>query len=227
MKKFTALILTAILLCLCCGCGAEPAQSQEAVIRYEGSAAYYSYEGAELKMELNFAEPVPAWKEIALQKGGKTVLSFTLGQAVSLVEISAYELEENVDYTVLVDGVTQRHGKTSVAQPGYIPDPEVPTIPTEIQGETEPTTQTTEDKFGFSKPSIGFDEQTETIGSFADRDSTTPQSGGELPSEAFSPDREEDDSSLAQQFNPNPDRNVTVFCLEGRTTVFHQVRDAS
>ena len=233
MKKFAALILTAVLLLLCCGCATEPVTDEpvtrEAVIRYEAGAAYYMGDGAELTMELNFAEPVPAQKELTLRKGEKTVLSFTLTQAVSLVKISAEELEKNVDYTLLVDGVEQTHGKTAGSQIGYIPDPQEPTIPVEIQDVTEATTQTTDEGDGLGQPPTVADlfGQIETIGSVFDQGQSDSQSGGELPSEPFNPEKEQSDSTLTEQISPTPERNASGFRLDGKTTVFHSVRDAS
>ena len=233
MRKITALVLVAALLLLCCACSRKSeSEGNETVIRYESNGAYYTQDGAEHTMELNFARLVPAESEITLTDGEATLVQFRLSVAVSKISIAARGLEENVPYTVLVDGVAQRHGKDVESFEGVtlepeqptITEPEQPTIPTEIRGqETEPAT---EGKFGLSleqPPTIA--EEGLVLDSITGGASNIP-SGGELPSQSFTPGKEQ---STPDTLNTEvtPTRNMTRFVLSGKLTSFRDVQDAT
>ena len=225
MKKIVALAMVFSILLLCCACGTEPAKEEDTIIRYEAGAAYYTQEGAKLTMELNFAQPVPAESEIALMYGNETMLQFRLGQAISQLQISSKELREETGYTLLVDGVVQKHGQQEGSKPGDIPSPNEPTVPVEVKSqEGESTEAETEATFNFNETPAGLTIG-EPIGSLSgEKIEVNP--GGELPSEGFQPGKE--DSTLESEvINPLTNRDKTKFLLDGDYTSFHEVRDAS
>lgn len=228
MKKIVALAMVFSILLLCCACGTEPAKEEDTIIRYEAGAAYYTQEGAKLTMELNFAQPVPAESEIALMYGNETMLQFRLGQAISQLQISSKELREEIGYTLLVDGVVQKHGQQEESKPGDIPspnEPNEPTAPVDVKShEGESTSEQTENVYDFHEAPAGL-EIGEPIGSLSGEEiHVTP--GGELPSEGFQPGKEDSDLEI-EVINPLTTRDKTKFLLDGDYTSFHEVRDAS
>ena len=225
MKKIVALSMVFSILLLCCACGSEPVKEEDTIIRYEAGAADYTQEGAKLTMELNFAQPVPAESEIALMYGNETLLQFRLGEAISQLQISSKELRENIGYTLLVDGVMQKHGQQEENKPGDIPSPTEPTVPVEVKTqESESTESETEGGFNFNEPPAGL-EIGQPIGSLSGEEIDVT-SGGELPSEGFQPGKE--DSTLETEIvNPLTNRDKTKFQLDGDYTSFYEVRDVS
>lgn len=147
MKRFAIFLLLLSLCLVCFGCSKEK-ETSTPMIRYEGSTAYYTQEDAKYTMELQFAKPVAAGSEIRLLQEEKEVLGFTTEAALSTLCIRSHKLEQNVAYSLTVNGVLQRHGvqKTEVspADPGYIPDPTISTPPHEPMDETDDSQTPTE-----------------------------------------------------------------------------------
>ena len=251
MKRILMRLLLLSLCLLCFGCSKEG----DTAIRYSGSAAAYTQEGAKYTMELHFENPVFAGSELCLLSGEETLLRFKAEADFSTLTISTLALEQNVAYRLTVDGILQCYGaqKTEVSptDPGYIPDPTVVTIPQEPMSATEATTSvsddgtdsaagsstdsTTETSFSFSTPPANFDpdlsaEELPTIVSHPETEADTSAiPDGTLPSEPFTPGKgESSDETFSESEAESQERSgYTTFILTGTFTRFLSVRDAS
>lgn len=241
MRITTTILLLVSLLLLCCACGSEKPEKEtpDALIRYEGGAAYYTQKGADLSMELHFAQPVKVNSEIALLKGDTKLLSFTTSAAISQLTISTMDLEKNVPYSVTVNGVPQRHGVDrdhTAPNLGDIPDPVpvIPTIPVEpmteateaTQGQEQPTAPSVDAGSSLDSllPNLDVDIPTGSIGSIDPN--VSPSSPGVLPNEPFTPGKGQEDSPTLPGLNPQIPQDATQFALMEDTTQFRFVRDA-
>lgn len=85
-----------------------------------------SDDSAQQYIQLTFASVLPAGSQIALtDDSGDQLLSFTLEKSAQSIVFSSPDLKQDVDYTLTVDGVTQRtphlrrrHGPGNAASPG-------------------------------------------------------------------------------------------------------------
>lgn len=189
MKRICCLLLIPALLT---ACGAEAGPT----VRYENDAAYYEQEGAELSMELSFAEPVVKDSVITLLNGETAVLSLTVESETKTLTLRSDKLEKNVAYTLTVNGVMQQHAVQSLQPPEPMEDiPDQPTIPVEPMGE-EPLEESVsgftpgagtlspmgEPPEGIGEPPEGMSAPSEALGERPDIDlSLTPPDGEQPP----------------------------------------------
>ncbi|MBQ2446180.1 MAG: hypothetical protein II272_07015 [Oscillospiraceae bacterium] len=234
MKKMISLFLLLSLLLLCCACssdkpqeGSKNEEESKPQISYAAGSARYTQPGAKRSMELHFEEPVAAGSKIVLSDKEKEILSFTTEQPISELTIEALELKENLPYRLTVNGELQRHGgsgKIEPPDPGFIPEPEIPTIP--IAPMTE-SPENGEPQPSEPVPGVSFDPNL-PFGSIPDFSGTVQGGGdrnnGELSTEPFAPGK--GDSLGAPAINPMPGRDLSGFILTGANTVFDRVRPA-
>ncbi len=245
MLKKILLGLLMISLLLASGCSKEesPKETDSANIRYEGTAAYYSEDGAKYSMELVFAQPVSANSTVALLNGEQELLSFSTTTEFSELTISVPSLELNVPYTLTVNGVAQRHDGGFGGQqppmgneppaPGEYPDPELPSVPEEPMM-TMPTEESQNiegfqpgngNQGGFSPdaPPANFNGEVPD----GEIPSLFPgNSSGELPPEPFQPGVHGTDGPGGTAPMTKPSRGGAGFLLTGEVTRFTGVQAA-
>ncbi len=234
MKRITAMILLLSLCLLCFGCSRTPAEPQ---IRYEDTKAYYTQEGSKYAMEIQFTEPVTEGSTISLLLEEEEIIGFTAEASFSKLHLSSLDLELDKPYVLKVNGELQRHGKNrpvvEATEPGYIPEPTVPTIPLEPMGDTttSPTVsdENTEDKSPFDTPptiaeDISLGDISSITGVNPNENSSGVNSNGTLTTEPINADKvQTEDSAL----RPNIQIGGTTFTLTGTVTGFVSVQNAS
>ncbi|MBR6825060.1 MAG: hypothetical protein IKM59_00780 [Oscillospiraceae bacterium] len=143
MKRITAIFLLLCLSMSLWGCKKDPAVESSS-LRHEDGTAYYTREQATCSMELEFAEPLASGSLVELLLGTDTLLSFTTEAEASRLVLSSEKLQKNFSYTLKINGIPQKHGKSqekpTFPQPGDIPDPSLPTqppIPQEPMGQPD------------------------------------------------------------------------------------------
>ncbi len=228
MKRFTALLLMVAVCLLCFGCGASGSPK----IRYDSSTAYYTQEGSDYTMDLQFETPVTEGSTITLLLEEEEILSFTAEESFSRLSLSSVKLEADLPYTLSVNGELQCHGKTRVETDnpdlGYIPEPTLFTIPLEPMGSTntpETTASTEADTYEDSPfggpPTVAEETLSSLLGNDAPSSAGT-NSDGTLTSEPLTAEKAENSA-----LRPNTQFGGTTFIITGTVTGFTSVRNAS
>ena len=246
MKGFIAIILLCSLcLLLCVGCSSGTAEPQ---IRYENENAYYVGEGASYSMDLQFEEPVAEGSIISLQLEEEEILSFTAEQSFSRLRLSSPRLELDKPYILKVNGIVQRHGmsrpQTETTEPGYIPEPTIPTVPQEPMGEiltptvsddrisetvgsVETTSEEADDGDSIfdNPPTIDEEAFSQKVSESGEQGTSNLPSANEiLTTEPLNADKVNKENSA---LDPNVQLGGTTFVLTGTVTGFTAVQNAS
>lgn len=230
MKRMIATLLLLSLCLLCFGCSQSSAEPQ---IRYEKANAYYTQEGAQYTMEIQFAEPVAKGSTLSLLLEDKEILGFTAEATFTNLHLSSPALELEKPYVLTVNGELQRHGKgrpiVQATEPGYIPDPTISTIPQEPMGDTTVSDEKVESDTSLDTPPIvSIDISPEYLvpvgGSDPVTESPALNPDGTLVSKPGIGDKVQTDNIALK---PNIQFGGTTFTLSGTVTRFISVQNAS
>lgn len=230
MKRIFCLLLMLLLLTAC-------AEEAKPSVRYENDAAYYEEESASLSMELHFAAPVAEGSEIKLLNGETTVISLKTDSALQTLTLRSSALEENVPYTLTVNGVVQQHGMQLMPPSQVIDIPDQPTIPMEPMSEQpsmpmEPMSEQpseSENAGGFTpgagtQPGMGAPSEDIGVPPGRDGEISPPEmppefTGGERPNEDFGGRKPPEEDGLRKD-------GPTTFMITSNNQRFTDVRDA-
>ena len=236
MKRTIIVLLLLSLSLLCFGCE-KKSEDPGPQIRYEGTTATYTQEGAKYTMDLRFSQTVPKGSIISVCLGETELLSFTTEADLDHLNLSSVKLELGQAYTLKVNGIPQIHGNGRdiatiiephivTTEPGDIPEPTLSTVTQEPMGQIEVSVESTEEEsqsdspFG-TPPTISTENI--TIETFFPTDEEAQTEATTLDSA----EEEEVEQTTSAALKTEIRRGGTTFVLTAYVTGFTSVRNGS